>query len=131
VHKPACRLSPLHYPLFAHPGARVCCHANRRRTPRPFASFVRRKRIAHPLVNPFHTVEQTAGGAKRQKTSIKLHSRRSTIVPDFVGYTFAIHNGIRYKDVTITEKHVGHKFAEFAITKKRPNHPQLSRDKKK
>jgi len=48
---------------------------------------------------------------------IKTWSRRSTIVPDFVGLTFSIHNGRSFVSVFITENMVGHKLGEFAPTR--------------
>lgn len=48
---------------------------------------------------------------------IKTWSRRSTITPDFVGFTFSIHNGKRFISVYITENMVGHKLGEFAHTR--------------
>ncbi len=48
---------------------------------------------------------------------IKTWSRSSTIIPDFVGYTFAIHNGRKFITVFITENMVGHKLGEFAHTR--------------
>ncbi|MBN1351452.1 30S ribosomal protein S19 [candidate division KSB1 bacterium] len=52
-----------------------------------------------------------------QKKVIKTWSRRSTISPDFVGHTLAIHNGNKFIPVFITENMVGHKLGEFAITR--------------
>ncbi|MFH1018466.1 MAG: 30S ribosomal protein S19 [Pseudomonadota bacterium] len=52
-----------------------------------------------------------------QKKVIKTWSRRSTIVPEFVGYTFAIHNGRKFVPIFITENMVGHKLGEFSITR--------------
>ena len=49
-----------------------------------------------------------------QKQPLKTWSRRSTIVPDFVGYTIAIHDGRKHIPVFITENMVGHKLGEFA-----------------
>lgn len=51
------------------------------------------------------------------KKPIKTWSRRSTVIPDFVGYTFSIHNGNRFISVFITENMVGHKLGEFAPTR--------------
>ncbi|MBL7072094.1 MAG: 30S ribosomal protein S19 [Candidatus Omnitrophica bacterium] len=51
------------------------------------------------------------------KKPIKTWSRRSTIIPDFVGLTFSIHNGKTFIAVFITENMVGHKFGEFAPTR--------------
>jgi small subunit ribosomal protein S19 len=48
---------------------------------------------------------------------IKTWSRRSTIVPEFVGHTFAVHNGKNFVPVFITENMVGHKLGEFAPTR--------------
>ncbi len=48
---------------------------------------------------------------------IKTWSRSSTIIPDFVGYTFAIHNGRKFITVFITENMVGHKLGEFSHTR--------------
>jgi small subunit ribosomal protein S19 len=52
-----------------------------------------------------------------EKRVIKTWSRRSTIVPDFVGLTFAVHNGRKFIPVYITENMVGHKLGEFAPTR--------------
>lgn len=52
-----------------------------------------------------------------KKTVIKTWSRRSTIFPDFVGLTFAVHNGRNHVNVYITEDMVGHKLGEFAPTR--------------
>jgi small subunit ribosomal protein S19 len=51
------------------------------------------------------------------KRPIKTWSRRSTIVPDFVGLTIAVHNGKQHIPVYITENMVGHKLGEFAMTR--------------
>ena len=52
-----------------------------------------------------------------KKAVIKTWSRRSTITPDFVGHTFAVHNGNKFIPVFVTESMVGHKLGEFAITR--------------
>lgn len=59
-------------------------------------------------------------GAK--KTVIKTWSRRSTITPDFVGHTFAVHNGNKFIPVYVTEYMVGHKLGEFAPTRNFRSH---------
>ena len=61
------------------------------------------------------------------KRPIKTWSRRSTIVPDFVGLTVAVHNGKQHVPVYITENMVGHKLGEFALTRQFKGH---SADKK-
>ena len=53
---------------------------------------------------------------------IKTWSRRSTIFPNFVGYTFAVHNGKEFIPVYVTEDMVGHKLGEFALTRKFGGH---------
>ncbi len=54
---------------------------------------------------------------KNDKRPIKTWSRRSTIFPEFVGLTIAIHNGRQHVPVFITEDMVGHKLGEFAVTR--------------
>jgi small subunit ribosomal protein S19 len=51
------------------------------------------------------------------KKVIKTWSRRSTITPDMVGYTFAVHNGRKFMPVFVTENMVGHKLGEFSPTR--------------
>jgi len=48
---------------------------------------------------------------------IKMWSRHSTITPDFIGLTFAVHNGKKFIPVFVTEEMVGHKFGEFSPTR--------------
>ena len=57
-----------------------------------------------------------------KKEVIKTWSRRSTIFPDFVGHTFAVHNGKEFIPVYVTEDMVGHKLGEFALTRKFGGH---------
>ena len=52
-----------------------------------------------------------------KKRPIKTWSRRSAIAPEFVGHTFAVHNGKQHIPVFVTENMVGHKFGEFSPTK--------------
>ncbi|MFN4146587.1 MAG: 30S ribosomal protein S19 [Runella sp.] len=52
-----------------------------------------------------------------KKSVIKTWSRRSTISPDFIGHTFAVHNGNKFIPVYVTENMVGHKLGEFAPTR--------------
>ena len=51
------------------------------------------------------------------KQAIKTWSRRSTIVPEFIGLTFAVHNGKKFIPVYITEDMIGHKLGEFSPTR--------------
>ena len=57
-----------------------------------------------------------------KKEVIKTWSRRSTIYPDFIGHTFAVHNGKEFIPVYVTEDMVGHKLGEFAPTRKFGGH---------
>jgi small subunit ribosomal protein S19 len=59
---------------------------------------------------------------KTKKGVIKTWSRRSTITPDFVGQTFAVHNGNKFIPVYVTEFMVGHKLGEFAPTRNFKGH---------
>src|SRR5215467_11254789 len=59
--------------------------------------------------------EKAGGGGRREQ--IKTWSRRSTIIPQFVGLTFQVHNGKTFVPVNVSEEMVGHKFGEFAPTR--------------
>ncbi len=54
---------------------------------------------------------------QKSKKVVKTYSRRSMITPDFIGMTFAVHNGRKFIPVFVTENMVGHKLGEFAITR--------------
>ncbi len=54
---------------------------------------------------------------KSKRAVVKTWSRRSTITPDFVGHTFAVHNGNKFIPVYVTEFMVGHKLGEFSPTR--------------
>ena len=56
------------------------------------------------------------------KRPIKTWSRRSTVLPDFIGLTIAVHNGRQHVPVFVTENMVGHKLGEFAPTRKFRTH---------
>ena len=60
-------------------------------------------------------VEKMNAGGK--KLPIQTWSRRSMIIPDFVGHTFNVHNGKTFATVFVTENMVGHKLGEFSITR--------------
>jgi small subunit ribosomal protein S19 len=69
-----------------------------------------------------------AAKAANDKKVIKTWSRRSTVLPDFVGLTLAVHNGRKFVPVFVTENMVGHKLGEFALT--RTFHGHTPGDKK-
>lgn len=73
------------------------------------------------------TVMNTAG----KKSVIKTWSRRSMISPDFIGHTFAVHNGNKFIPVYITDNMVGHKLGEFAPTRNFRGHAGNKKDKGK
>ncbi len=65
-----------------------------------------------------HLVDKVAAlNAKNEKRVIRTWSRRSTILPDFVGHTLAVHNGKKFIPVYVTENMVGHKLGEFSPTR--------------
>ena len=67
-----------------------------------------------------HNLEEKVEGmneGKSKKGVIKTWSRRSTISPDFLGHTFAVHNGNKFIPVYVTEFMVGHKLGEFSPTR--------------
>jgi len=66
---------------------------------------------------------------KSQKTVVKTWSRRSTIVPDFIGHTLAVHNGKKFIPVYVTENMVGHKLGEFSPTRMFKGHAAKSTEK--
>ncbi|HDN84511.1 30S ribosomal protein S19 [Candidatus Aerophobetes bacterium] len=70
-----------------------------------------------------HLIEKVEKMRKEaRKKPIKTWSRRSTIIPEFVGFTFAVHNGKDFHNVYITEDMVGHKLGEFAPTRRFDHH---------
>jgi small subunit ribosomal protein S19 len=81
-----------------------------------------------PFVDGHLQKKVTEAAEARSKKVIKTWSRRSTVTPEFVGLTFAVHNGKKFIPVFITENMVGHKLGEFAPTRTYHGH---SGDKKK
>ena len=80
-----------------------------------------------PFVDGHLMRKVEAASAAKDKRPIKTWSRRSTILPDFVGLTIAVHNGKQHIPVYVTENMVGHKLGEFALTRTFKGH---SADKK-
>lgn len=68
--------------------------------------------------------------ASKDKKPIKTWSRRSTILPDFIGLTIAVHNGRQHVPVYVTENMVGHKLGEFAATRTFKGHAADKKAKK-
>jgi small subunit ribosomal protein S19 len=67
----------------------------------------------------------------RDKKPVKTWSRRSTILPEFIGVTIAVHNGKQHIPVYITDQMVGHKLGEFALTRTFKGHPADKKAAKK
>lgn len=70
-----------------------------------------------PFVDAHLTQKVEKAKATNDKKAIKTWSRRSMILPDFIGLTFAVHNGKKFIPVYVTENMVGHKMGEFAPTR--------------
>ena len=68
--------------------------------------------VAESLLN-----KVAAMNDRNEKRVVRTWSRASTITPDFVGHTFAVHNGNKFIPVYVTENMVGHKLGEFALTR--------------
>jgi small subunit ribosomal protein S19 len=70
-----------------------------------------------PYVEDALMTKVSGMNGRNEKRVIKTWARASTIVPDFVGHTFAVHNGNKFIPVYVTENMVGHKLGEFAPTR--------------
>ena len=79
-----------------------------------------------PFVDEHLQKKVEALNAKNDKSVIKTWSRRSMIMPDFVGHTFAVHNGKVFNNVFVTENMVGHRLGEFSLTRTFRGHGAIS-----
>ena len=70
-----------------------------------------------PFVDTHLVKKVETASANKDRRPIKTWSRRSTVLPDFVGLTIAVHNGKQHIPVLISENMVGHKLGEFALTR--------------
>lgn len=70
-----------------------------------------------PYVDPKLLKKVEKMSKSHERRPIKTWSRRSTILPEFVGYTFSVHNGKNFLPVFVTENMVGHKLGEFSPTR--------------
>lgn len=75
-----------------------------------------------PFVDEHLAVKITAMNDRNEKKVIRTWSRRSTIIPEMVGHTIAVHNGKKFIPVYITENMVGHKLGEFSFTRSFKGH---------
>ena len=83
-----------------------------------------------PFVQESLVKKVTAMNSRSEKRVVKTWSRASTVIPDFVGHTFAVHNGNKFIPVYVTENMVGHKLGEFAPTRLFRGHSGKIVDKK-
>src|SRR5881628_345564 len=82
-----------------------------------------------PFVDSHLIAKVEKAKESNDKKAIKTWSRRSMIVPDFVGLTFAVHNGKKFIPVYVTENMVGHKVGEFAPTRTFKGHAGTKAEK--
>ena len=81
--------------------------------------------VHHKLLRKVETMNQAG-----RKKVIKTWSRASMILPEFVGHTFAVHNGKQFIPIYVTENMVGHRLGEFAPTRTFRGHPMSKSDRR-
>lgn len=82
-----------------------------------------------PFTDTHLAVKVAAMNERSEKKVLKTWSRRSTIVPEFIGHTLAVHNGKKFIPVYVTENMVGHKLGEFAPTRTFKGHAAKTSEK--
>ena len=75
-----------------------------------------------PFVDGYLQERIEAMNSRNEKKVLRTWSRRSTIIPEFVGHTIAVHNGKKFIPVYVTENMVGHKLGEFSFTRQFKGH---------
>jgi len=83
-----------------------------------------------PFIDGHLVKKVEAAQAGTDKRPIKTWSRRSTILPDFIGMTIAVHNGKQHIPVYVTENMVGHKLGEFSLTRTFKGHAADKKSKR-
>jgi small subunit ribosomal protein S19 len=83
-----------------------------------------------PFIDDHLLKKVDAARATNDKRPIKTWSRRSTVLPDFIGLTIAVHNGKQHIPVYVSENMVGHKLGEFALTRTFKGHAAGKKVKK-
>ena len=83
-----------------------------------------------PFVDAHLIAKVDAVRANNDKRPIKTWSRRSTILPEFIGLTIAVHNGKQHIPVFVTENMVGHKLGEFSLTRTFKGHAASKKAKR-
>ncbi|MCP1335188.1 30S ribosomal protein S19 [Futiania mangrovi] len=84
-----------------------------------------------PFVDPYLLKKAEASAESGRKDVIKIWSRRSTILPQFVGLTFGVYNGQKHIPVSVSEEMIGHKFGEFAPSRTYYGHAADKKAKRK
>ena len=84
-----------------------------------------------PFVDGYLLKKAEAAKASGRHDVIKIWSRRSTILPQFVGLTFGVHNGRKFVPVSVNQNMIGHKFGEFAPTRTYYGHAADKKAKRK
>ena len=84
-----------------------------------------------PFIDGHLLKKVAAASAGNDKRPIKTWSRRSTVLPEFIGLTIAVHNGKQHIPVYVTENMVGHKLGEFSLTRTFKGHAADKKAKKK
>ncbi|HWR52265.1 MAG TPA: 30S ribosomal protein S19 [Bryobacteraceae bacterium] len=82
-----------------------------------------------PFVDQHLADKVEAMNVKNEKKVVRTWSRRSTVLPEFVGHTLAVHNGKKFIPVYVTENMVGHKLGEFSPTRTFRGHAAKSSEK--
>jgi len=75
-----------------------------------------------PFIDSHLATRVEAMNARNEKKVVRTWSRRSTIIPEMVGHTIAVHNGKKFIPVYVTENMVGHKLGEFSFTRQFKGH---------
>jgi small subunit ribosomal protein S19 len=83
-----------------------------------------------PFTDDHLTKKVEAMNTRNEKKVVRTWSRRSTIVPEFIGHTIAVHNGRKFIPVYVTENMVGHKLGEFSPTRTFRGHAGQKADKR-
>ncbi len=83
-----------------------------------------------PFVDAHLIKKADTAREKSDKRPIKTWSRRSTVIPEFIGLTIAVHNGKTHVPVYVTENMVGHKLGEFALTRTFKGHAADKKSKR-
>lgn len=81
--------------------------------------------VNEKLMKRIHSMNE-----KNERNVVKTWSRRSTIIPEFIGHTLAVHNGRKFIPVYVTENMVGHKLGEFAATRTFKGHAGVKKEGK-